>query len=78
MPNQTSILGQNTNVAGVQVHLGAHLVKAVQEGANQGAGAPPLPPLRPTLQEVVHLMPLGRLHAVLTKNTTPNHHTQAI
>ena len=43
-----------------------------------GVAAPPLPPLRPTLQEVVHLMPLGWLHVVLTKNTAPNYHTQAI
>ena len=47
-------------------------------GRTLGAATPSLTPLGPTLQEAVHLMPLGWLHAVLTKNTAPNHHTQAI
>ena len=46
--------------------------------ANQGAGAPPLPPLRPTLQEVVQLMPPRTVAWVLTKNTSLNYHIQAI
>ena len=71
-------MGQNTSMARVQVPPRVHLVKVVWGGANQGATPPPLTPLEPTLQEVVHLMPLGWLHVVLTKNTAPNRHTQAI
>ena len=44
----------STSVAEAQTHLGAHLAKVVRGGATQGAGAPPLPPLGPTLWEAVH------------------------
>ena len=44
----------STSVAVAQTHSGAHLAKAVRGGATQGAGAPPLPPLGPTLWEAVH------------------------
>jgi hypothetical protein len=47
-------------------------------GRTLGAVTPPLPPLGLTLQEVVQLMPPRMVAWVLTKNTTPNHHTQAI
>ena len=39
-PNQTSELGQNTSVVGVQVLLEAHLAKEMRGGTNQGMGAP--------------------------------------
>jgi len=44
----------STSVVEAQTHSGAHLAKAMQGGATQGAGAPPLPPHWPTLLEAVH------------------------
>ena len=47
-------------------------------GCTLGAAAPPLPPIGPTLQEAVQLMSPRMVAWVLTKNTSPNHHTQVI
>jgi len=44
--------------------------------AHPGCDRTPLPLLRPTLQEAVQLMPPRTVAWVLTKNTSPNHHTQ--